>query len=117
MLSLRHFFFEPPSTDIDYTELALNSRRMVTDIVIDKNCVHKQLKSLNPHKTAGPDGISPRVLRELADVLVAPLTTLFQASLDISHCPQRLEEGICLPEKNLLQPTIDQWASRVLQVR
>ena len=69
-------FFSEPLTDIDYTQLTLNSR-MMTDIVIDKNGVRKQLKSLNPHKAAGPDAISPKVLlRELAEVLVARLTTL-----------------------------------------
>ena len=35
----------------------------------------------DPHKAVGPDGINLRVVRELADVLAALLTTLFQASL------------------------------------
>ena len=69
--------FSEPLADIDYTELALNSK--MTDIAIVKNGVHKQLNSWNPHKAAMPNGISPRVLRELADVLEPPLTTLFQA--------------------------------------
>ena len=47
------------------------------DIVVDVEGVHKQLRALNPNKDPGPDGISPRVLRELADILALPLTTLF----------------------------------------
>ena len=57
------------------------------DIVINRNGVYKQLKLLNPHKAAGPDGISPRVLRELADKLAAPLTTLFQVLLEKAIVP------------------------------
>ena len=78
--------FSNPSEEIDYTKLTLNSK--MNDIVIDKRGVHKLLKSLNPHKAAGPDGISPRVLQELADVLAAPLSTLFQASLDKAIVPR-----------------------------
>ena len=42
----------------------------------------KQLKSLNPNKSTGPDGIPPCVPKEIADVPATPLTNLFQMSLD-----------------------------------
>ena len=58
------------------------------DIVIDEKGVHKQLEALNPYKAAGPDGTSPRIFRELADVLPAPLTTLFQTSFDRGVVPR-----------------------------
>ena len=57
------------------------------DIIIDRNGVRKQLTSLNPAKACGPDGIGPRVLRELADILAGTLTTLFQSSLDKGVVP------------------------------
>ncbi|KAK4829538.1 hypothetical protein QYF61_005177 [Mycteria americana] len=38
------------------------------------------LHHLDTHKSMGPDGIHPRVLRELAEVLTKPLTTLYQQS-------------------------------------
>ena len=44
--------------------------------------VRSQLQKLNPYKATGPDNISPRVLKELADVLARPLAALFQTSLD-----------------------------------
>ena len=87
--------FSEQSADVDYTELTLNST--MRDIVIDRNGVHKQLKLLNPHKAAGPDGISPRVLKELADVLAAPLTTLFQASLDKAIVPSDWKKASVCP--------------------
>ena len=49
--------------------------------------VQAQLQRLNPYKATGPDNISPRVLKEMADVLAAPLTALFQNSLDKSEVP------------------------------
>ena len=87
--------FSDPSDNIDYTMLTLNSK--MKNIVIDQNGVHKQLKSLNPHKAAGPDGISPRVLQELADVLAAPLTTLFQTSLDKATVPNDWKKASVCP--------------------
>ena len=78
----------------------------MTDIVIDRNGVHKQLKTLNP------DGISPRVLKELTDVLAAPLTTLFQASLDKAIVPSDWKKASVCPiykkGKNQQQLIIDQ---------
>jgi hypothetical protein len=41
----------------------------IKDINITENGVHKLLKNLNPNKAAGPDNITPRVLKELATVL------------------------------------------------
>ena len=72
--------FSKPTEKADYLQETLKST--MEDIVIDEAGVLKQLKSLKPTKAPGPDGISPRVLRELADILSAPLTTLFQTSLE-----------------------------------
>ena len=79
----------------DCTVLTLNSK--MKNILINQNSVHQQLKSLNPHKAAGPDGISPRVLQELADVLAAPLTTLFQTSLDKATVPNDWKKASVCP--------------------
>ncbi|CAN0050088.1 unnamed protein product, partial [Heterosigma akashiwo] len=40
--------------------------------------VSKVLRSLDVNKSVGPDGVSPRVLKDCAGQLVAPLTRLFQ---------------------------------------
>ncbi|XP_066272290.1 uncharacterized protein [Branchiostoma lanceolatum] len=50
---------------------------------ININCegVRKLMKKLDPHKAGGPDGISTRVLRELATELAPALTVIFQSSL------------------------------------
>ena len=50
-------------------------------ISVDPEGVKKLLSSLNPNKAAGPDRISSRVLKELADELYRPLAALFHNSL------------------------------------
>ena len=87
--------FSLPSEKTDYARLTVDST--MDDIVIDEKGVLKQLKTLNPYKAAGPDGISPRVLRELAEVLAAPLTTLFQTSLDKGAVPQDWKTALVSP--------------------
>ena len=105
--------FSEQSADDDFTELTLNLA--MRDIVTDRNGVHKQPKPLNP------DGISPRVLKELADVLAAPLITLFQASLDKVIVPRDWKRHLFAPptrkRKNQQQLIIDQQALLVSRVR
>ena len=49
--------------------------------------VKKLLKNLNSHKAGGPDGISPRALRELVEELEPALGTIFQSSLSSGVVP------------------------------
>ena len=51
------------------------------DLEITCNGIIKLLKRLNPHKAAGPDGIKPRVLKELAESVAPILTIIFRKSL------------------------------------
>ncbi|PKU34026.1 rna-directed dna polymerase from mobile element jockey-like [Limosa lapponica baueri] len=45
------------------------------------------LQHLDTHKSMGPDGIHPRVLRELAEVLTKPLSIIYQMSWLIGEVP------------------------------
>ena len=48
--------------------------------IIHGEMVSNLLHHLDIHKSTGPDGIHPRVLRELAEVLTKPLSTTYQQS-------------------------------------
>ena len=49
--------------------------------------VNKILKEINPNKSAGPDELPGRILKELHDVLTEPLTLLFRQSLRTGKLP------------------------------
>jgi hypothetical protein len=52
--------------------------RKLRGFKITRAGVSKVLRSLDVNKSVGPDGVSPRVLKDCAGQLVAPLTRLFQ---------------------------------------
>ena len=66
-------------------------------IFVEPEGVKKLLSSLNPNKAAGPDRISSRVLKELADELYRPLTTLFQNSLNSGLVPNQWKSALVTP--------------------
>ena len=79
---------EPPPT---------SNRSDMPTISIAAEGVRAQLQKLNPYKATGPDNISPRVLKELADVLSKPLATLFQKSLDQATVPEEWKKARVTP--------------------
>ena len=66
-------------------------------LIITSEGVNKMLKSLNPNKAAGPDQISPAVLRNLSDILSGPLANLFQASVDSGEVPIQWKRATVTP--------------------
>ena len=66
-------------------------------IKVTQKGVEKLLKDLKPDKAAGPDQISPRLLKELAEVLASALTTIFQTSIDTGCVPKQWREAVVAP--------------------
>ncbi|KAJ7419199.1 hypothetical protein WISP_55348 [Willisornis vidua] len=64
---------------------------------VDPEIVWDLLLELDPYKSKGPDGIHPRILKELADVIAKPLTMIFKGPWK-TRGPSCLEVGICCPD-------------------
>ncbi|KAK4805288.1 hypothetical protein QYF61_004853 [Mycteria americana] len=64
--------------------------------IIQGEMVSDLLHHLDPHKSMGPDEIHPRVLKELAEVLIKPLSIIYQQSWltgEIRKCDAHYQEG------------------------
>ena len=57
--------------------------------------VLKTLMKTNITKSCGPDELHPRMLKELAVELAAPMTELFNPSLFFGRSPRGVENGKC----------------------
>ncbi|TRZ06580.1 hypothetical protein HGM15179_020528 [Zosterops borbonicus] len=49
-------------------------------LIIQEEAVRELLRHLDAHKSMGPDGIHPRVMRKLADELAKPLSIIYHQS-------------------------------------
>lgn len=56
--------------------------------VIQEETVRDLLLHLECHKSMGPDRLHPRVLRELAEVIAKPLSTIYQHSWLSGEVPE-----------------------------
>ncbi|KFO87399.1 hypothetical protein N320_09097, partial [Buceros rhinoceros silvestris] len=55
--------------------------------IIQEGTVNELLHQLDVHKSMGPDGIHPRILRELMEVLTQPPSIIYQQSWLTSEVP------------------------------
>ncbi|GAB0209533.1 mitochondrial enolase superfamily member 1 [Grus japonensis] len=56
--------------------------------LVEEDRVRDRLGKLNIHKSMGPDGMYPQVLKELADVIARPLSIIFERSWRTGEVPE-----------------------------
>ncbi|TRZ09972.1 hypothetical protein HGM15179_017134, partial [Zosterops borbonicus] len=56
--------------------------------IIQEEAVREQLRCLDAHKSMGPEGIHPRVMRQLADELAKPLSIIYNQSWLTGEVPE-----------------------------
>ena len=60
----------------------------MTPPAFQEEIVSDLLHHIDIHKSMGPDGMHPRVLKELAGVLTKPLSIIYQQSWLTGRCRQ-----------------------------
>ncbi|KAK4810164.1 hypothetical protein QYF61_010476 [Mycteria americana] len=82
--------------------------------------VRDQLCQLNGHKSMGPGGIHPRVLKEIADVMIGPLSIIYQRSWESGEVPADWKLANVSPiykkgmrEDSKLQTFVQLWDEQV----
>ena len=91
---LNNQFKEAFSPKSDLSEEELNNRctlsgnyPTIPDLTITNNGICKLLNNLNPHKAAGPDNITPRILKGLSSEISPILSIIFNASYSSGEIP------------------------------
>ncbi|CAM1329914.1 Uncharacterised protein r2_g3902 [Pycnogonum litorale] len=80
----------------------------LNNMEIQVETVQKQLASLKESKAPGPDGISPRILSKLSDVLALPITIIFKKSMEEGKIPDEWRTANVTPilkKEAVSQPT------------
>ncbi|KFQ88182.1 hypothetical protein N337_06397, partial [Phoenicopterus ruber ruber] len=56
--------------------------------LVKEDRVRDQLEKLDTHKSMGPNGMHPCMLRELAEVIAKPLSIIFEKSWRMGEVPE-----------------------------
>ena len=75
-------------------------------IVLTTGQVEKSLKSIRTNKSAGPDGIRGKILKECHKELAGVFQRLFQWSLDTYTIPSLWKSSTVIPIPKILKPAV-----------
>ena len=69
----------------------------LTDIAVMEEDVREELEEIKEGSTPGPDGIFTKLIQELKEELVQPLTILFRKSMQEAKIPDKWRDAIMSP--------------------
>ena len=69
----------------------------MVQVSIDPSNILKRLQNLDTNKSAGPDHLHPRLLKELATIIAGPLSDLFQKSINAKSVPSDWKTAFVTP--------------------
>ena len=69
----------------------------IRSLLITEEMVKEELKSLNPHKSIGPDDIHPRLLKELSEYIAGPLAYFFNLTIKEGCTPHDWKKAFVSP--------------------
>ena len=85
------------SDNDDLPEIRTKTESKIDNIVFNENDVERIIDSLNEQSAMGPDGIPPRVLKELKHEIKKPLTMLFKTSMETGLIPDDWRKAEVVP--------------------
>ena len=80
-------YTKEPDWSWDFTAEERPSIHTEIEIEFSREAILKQIGSMSDNKSPGPDRIHPRVLKEVANIIVEPLIRIFKISLKIGKIP------------------------------
>ena len=94
-------FFSSVFSQEDLTSMPIpEAKKMesfLEQIQISEEDIMKRLHKLKTNKSAGPDSMHPRLLKELSNELTKPLALLFKKSLQEALIPQQWKKSHVSP--------------------
>ena len=72
----------------DIPDCVVKNVPILNHLEINKVKIKKIIKNLKRHKSPGPDGIHPRIMKEAMEQLLVPLEILYQYSFTHKKLPQ-----------------------------
>lgn len=67
------------------------------EVIVREETIANKLAKLNPTKSAGPDGLHSRVLKETAEQIAKPLEIIFKLSLTTGSIPTDWKKALVTP--------------------
>ena len=88
-------FTREPQGDIPHLGKKV-AKEAMKEMKIEKKDIVKETQKLKPNKSPGPDGIHPKLIRNLGETIAEPLALIFNKSLELKCIPDQWKQAkIC----------------------